>query len=127
LFALFNPVFFVPIIRFIAVDQLINTKNLYLYLYLYIRWVSEEKKYISSIWSILARARESRKRSVYHKVDSTFRNPTPSCLSLKEKNAWIPFKNFVKGFLRNKKDDKYREIGPELLQNFHQMGGNMSL
>jgi hypothetical protein len=42
---------------------------------------------------------------VCHKVDCTFRNPTPSCLSLKEKNAWISFKNFVKGFLGNKKDN----------------------
>jgi hypothetical protein len=33
----------------------------------------------------------------------------------------------VKGFLGNKKDDKYRGIVAKLLQNYHQMGVNMSL
>jgi hypothetical protein len=40
-------------------------------------------------------------------------------LSLKEKNAWISFKNFVKEFLGNKKDNQYQEIVPQFLQNYH--------
>jgi len=44
-----------------------------------------------------------------------------------EKNAWESFKAVVQGFLGNKRDENYREIINNLIDNYHTMGCRMSI
>lgn len=44
-----------------------------------------------------------------------------------EKAAWVDFKNVVKSFLGNKKDENYEAVVEKMLKSFEKLGCNMSL
>ncbi|KAM0734094.1 hypothetical protein ACS0PU_012459 [Formica fusca] len=44
-----------------------------------------------------------------------------------EKAAWVDFKNVVKEFLGNKKDENYEAVVEKMLESFEKLGCNMSL
>ncbi|GFU53718.1 uncharacterized protein TNCV_5048201 [Trichonephila clavipes] len=48
-------------------------------------------------------------------------------MEMKEKNAWSSFKRVVTCFLGNKKDQNYKDLIAELLQNYKVLGGLMSV
>lgn len=51
----------------------------------------------------------------------------PQLLSCVEKNAWSSLEEITTNFLGNNKSDNYADIVRKLVQNFGEMGVNMSL